>query len=97
MVQLLEAWFLADQDALERFYGDGFRRSALRQNPEVEHIPKADVLESLNDATRETQKGRYHKTRDAPKILEALDRTRVRAAAPNCDRLFHDLLSKLGE
>jgi Domain of unknown function (DUF4276) len=97
MVQLMEAWFLADPDALDHFYGDGFRRNALRQNPQVEQIPKADVLKCLNDATRETQKGRYHKTRHAPKILEWLDRTKVRAAAPNCERLFRELLAKLDE
>lgn len=95
MVQLMEAWFLADQDALQRFYGDGFRRNALKQNPQVEQILKADVLESLNRATRETQKGRYHKTQHAPLILESLDPAKVRAAAPNCDRLFRALLAKL--
>ena len=97
MVQLMEAWFLADPEALERFYGNGFRRNALRQNPQVEEIPKADVLESLKQAVKETKKQRYHKTQHAPLILESLDPIKVRKAAPNCDRLFRELLAKLDE
>jgi hypothetical protein len=53
------------------------------------------VLDSLKQATRQTQKGRYHKTQHAPRILESLDPTKVRRAAPNCDRLFRELLAKL--
>jgi hypothetical protein len=97
MVQLMEAWFLADPEALERFYGNGFRRNALRQNPEVEEILKADVLESLKQAVKETKKRRYHKTQHAPRILESLDPMKVRRAAPNCDRLCRELLAKIDE
>ena len=97
MVELMEAWFLADPDALERFYHKGFRRNALKQNPRVEEIPKDDVLEGLKQATRETQKGQYHKTQHAPHILESLDSAKVRKAAPNCDRLFRELLAKIDE
>jgi hypothetical protein len=57
MVQCLEAWFLADKDALESFYGTGFRRKALPPNERVENIPKDDVSSSLVAATRDTSKG----------------------------------------
>src|SRR6266404_5373349 len=46
MVQLMEAWFLADIEALERYYGRGVT-AALRGNPDVEEIHKADVLDRL--------------------------------------------------
>jgi hypothetical protein len=95
MVQIMEAWFLADPEALERFYGKGFRRDALKPNPKVEEIPKDDVLESIKQATRETKKARYHKTQHAPRILELVDPAKVRAAAPNCDRLFRELQAKI--
>lgn len=97
MVQLMEAWFLADPDALEHFYGQGFRRNALKPNPKVEEIPKDDVLDSIKEAVRKTKKERYHKTQHAPRILESLDPTKVRKAAPNCDRLFRELLAKIDE
>jgi hypothetical protein len=95
MVQLMEAWFLADPEALERYYGGGFIRNALKQNPRVEEIPKADVLECLKEATRNTQKRHYHKTAHAPHILELLDPDKARKAAPECDRLFREILSEL--
>ena len=88
MVQLMEAWFLADPEALAGYYRDGFMRNALKPNPRVEEIPKADVLECLKQATRKTQKGAYHKTRHAPDILALLGPDQVRKAAPNCDLLF---------
>ena len=47
MVQIMESWFLADIDALRRFYDGGFRESALEGNPRVEEIPKTDVLRRL--------------------------------------------------
>jgi Domain of unknown function (DUF4276) len=97
MVQIMEAWFLADPEALERYYGAGFVNNALKKNPRVEGILKVDVLESLKQATKKTQKGVYHKTAHAPEILALLDPHKVREAAPNCARLFRELLAKLDE
>jgi hypothetical protein len=93
MVQLMEAWFLADLDALEVYYGRKFARFSF--NPRVEDIPKAEVLNCLKNATKDTPKGPYHKTKHAPHILERLDPTKVRNAAPNCERLFREVMAKL--
>ena len=93
MVQLMEAWLLADPNALEDDYGRNFARFAY--NPRVEEILKADVLSCLKNATRDTLKGPYHKTKHAPHILERLDPTKVRKSAPNCERLFREVLAKL--
>lgn len=82
MVEMMEAWFYADKDALARYYKQGFRIGALKANPRVEEISKQDLLSGLNDATRDTTKGRYHKTKHAPKLLELIDPGRVRRAAP---------------
>ena len=92
MVQVMEAWFLADPEALAVFYGEGFRENALRRNPRVEEIPKDDVLESLKKASRTSRKGECHKTKHAPALLARIRADRVRAAAPNCERLFAHLL-----
>jgi hypothetical protein len=95
MVEAMESWFHADKDAVESYYRDGFNRKALVANPLVEKIPKKDLLDGLKEATRHTQKGKYHKTAHAPKMLAAIDRDKVRKAAPNCDRLFDALETKL--
>jgi predicted ATPase len=39
MVQMIEAWFHADKGALQKFYGNRFKESALKKNPMVEEIP----------------------------------------------------------
>jgi hypothetical protein len=95
MVQLMEAWFLADPEALALYYGEDFARNALKKNRRVEEIPKADVLKCLKQATRKTLKGAYHKTAHAPYILELLDPDKVRKAAPECDRLFCEILTEV--
>lgn len=91
MVELMEAWFLADKEALATYYGRGFKQNRLPTNPKVEEIPKADVENGLKSACRETQKREYHKTRHAPDLLSRIDPSLVRAAAPACKRLFDTL------
>jgi len=91
----MESWFLADPESLKKYYGDGFGENALRSNPHVEEIPKADVLSRLKAATRGTQKREYHKTGHAPALLARIDPALVKTAAPNCKRLFTALLHKL--
>jgi hypothetical protein len=90
MVRLMEAWLLADMDAVEGYYGQGFRRITIPFGG-VEGIEKEDVLGFLKDATRDTQKRDYHKARHGPELLEIVDSSKVRAAAPHCERLFSSL------
>ena len=88
MVQTMEAWFMADQDAVAAFYGQGFNRNALRGNPQVEQIPKLDLEQKLKAATKATKKETYHKIKHGAELLKKIDPSKVRAAAPYCDRLF---------
>ena len=97
MVQVMESWFLADTAALKAYYGDGFQENAVTGNPEVEKILKAGVYSKLKIATKNTRPGQYHKTKHAPALLAAIDVGLVRAAAPNCDRMFRIILGKLAE
>ena len=60
MVQVMESWFLADRQCLRSYYGPNFLESRLRGNPKVEEILKDDVIKGLEDATRDTKKGKYH-------------------------------------
>ena len=91
MVQVMEAWFLADRQALRDFYGPGLQEGRLPGNPQVEGIPKQVVLKGLQLATRKAGKGAYHKTRHAPKLLGRLNPQRVAAAAPHCRALLETL------
>jgi hypothetical protein len=95
MVQMMEAWFHADKEALEGYYKTGFRRSALKANPNVEEIPKADVEDGLKRAAKDTTKGKYHKTAHGPALLAAIAPAKVRKAAPNCERLFATIEQRL--
>ena len=93
MVQVMESWFLADIDALGKYYGRNFQPNRLPPNQNVEQIPSKDVIRRIENATRPTRKGKYHKTRHAPDLLAQIDAAKVRQAAPNCDRLFASLLA----
>jgi hypothetical protein len=97
MVEMMESWFHADKDVLEVFYGRGFRREALTANPNVEKIPKRDLVGGLKAATKDTGKGDYYrnKTTHGPDLLARIHPTLVRQAAPHCQRMFTSLLDKL--
>jgi hypothetical protein len=92
MVQCMEAWFLADGEALARFYGQGFVRGALRGRTNIEQVPKNDVIQALERASRATQKGKYHKTRHAFALLAQIDVEQVRARSERARRLFDTLI-----
>jgi hypothetical protein len=96
MVQVMESWFIADQAALAAFYGRDFAAGQIPSRTNVEEIPKHQVYESLERATRNTRKGKYDKADHAPQILKNLDPDRVRSRAPHCDRLFKVLAEVLG-
>ncbi|MGV3722662.1 MAG: DUF4276 family protein [Actinomycetota bacterium] len=95
MVQAIEAWLFADPEALALFYKQKFRKQGLPNTPNVEEIPKSKHLESLEIATKDTQKGRYHKVRHLSPLLASLDMTKVRKRAPFCDRIFVSLTRKI--
>ncbi|HBW56813.1 MAG TPA: hypothetical protein DEF27_03040 [Oscillatoriales bacterium UBA8482] len=88
MVQFMESWLIADIDTLAQIYGQGFNKTAIPRNNNVEEIPKDTIESALNRATERTQKGRYQKIYHAAKILEIIDVSIVRKKAPYCDRLF---------
>lgn len=96
MVQIMEAWLLADRDALKTFFGTGFREEKLHRTPNVESLTKGTIRVKLNAATRYSEKGKYHKIHHASKILGLLDLKKVRSAAPHCNRLFTTLAEKIG-
>jgi len=91
MVQVMESWFLADKATLTSFYGQGFQANSLPGNLQVEAVAKADVLDGLARATRNTQKGAYSKGSHSFDILASINPASVEGAAPYAKRLLDTL------
>ena len=88
MVQAMEAWFHADRQALEGYFGGSFKSTALSARLNLEEIPKADLFEGLKRATRDCQKGEYSKGQHSFDILARIDPSKVAAVSPHADRLL---------
>lgn len=89
MAQVMEAWFLADKEALAKYFGQGFKEKSLSGQKDVEKVAKQDVYDGLRDATRGTKtKGEYHKTRHGFDLLIAIDPAKVRKASAHAERLL---------
>ena len=91
MVQTMEAWIVADVDALSRYYGQGFNAGALPRAADPESVAKREVERSLRRATEHTGKGRYRKIAHASDLLQRIDAETVRARCRHCQRLFDEL------
>ncbi len=94
MVQCMEAWFLADREALTEFYGQGFLEGSLPGQPNIEQILKRSLLPMLEHASRPTLKGPYHKTRHGFALLALINPQRVREASAHASRLFDILIQR---
>lgn len=96
MVQAMEAWFLADRDALAIFYGNGFLANSLPGSPtNIEAVPKDDLERGLRHASRPTKtKGEYHKTQHGFALLALIDPVKVEKASPHAAS-FHRFLHNM--
>ena len=91
MVQTMEAWIVADVNALRGYYGQRFNAGALPRAVDLEGVGKRDIENSLRRATRRTQKGAYHKIRHASDLLRLMNAETVMARCPRCRLLFDEL------
>jgi hypothetical protein len=85
MVQTMEAWLLADRDALATFYDGGFQPNSLPgSEANVESIRKEDIEPGFKKATRKTKtKGEYHKIDHGAALLAMIDPAKVEKASPH--------------
>lgn len=97
MVQAMETWFLADKEKLAGCFDAKFKESDLPKHKEIEKIPKADVINKLKLATKDTSngKGQYDKGGSAGKILKEIRPHKVNKAAPHCEKLFDAIKESL--
>lgn len=87
MVQAMETWFIADQPALQRFFGSSFDASAFNNLPALESILKGDTLNQLRQATRRCSR-HYRKGKRASDLLAEINPERVAAACPHANQLI---------
>lgn len=95
MVELMEACFLADRNALKSYYGKDFLENLTGNTANVETVSKADVHDRLKRATARTANGEYEKVKHAPRLLESLNPHLVQDRAPHCKKLFDSVKAKL--
>lgn len=69
MIQEMEAWFIDQPEVLDDYYKDKIARK-LPKRPAHE-IP--EPARKLEQATSNTQKGKYHKVKDGTALLRLLD------------------------
>lgn len=87
MVQEMEAWFFSQPEILEEFYGPEIAKSLPGTFP-------ADISEPdkvLENITRKTQKGKYHKVRHGTELLARLDPGKLENTFPDFKRLLKAL------
>ena len=85
MVQAMEAWFLADREALAVFYNGGFLPKSLPGSPtNIEAVSKRELEPKLKHASSGTKtKGEYHKTKHGFALLALIDPAKVGRASPH--------------
>jgi hypothetical protein len=96
MVQAMEAWFLADREALLEFYDGGFLADSLPgSSTSIEAVPKDDLEPKLKHASGSTKtKGEYHKVKHGFELLGKIDPAKVENASPHAAS-FHRFLRGL--
>ena len=87
MVECMEAWIVADADELANYYGQDFAKKALTKRDNVDDEPKKELLASLVQATKQTQKGEYAKIGHASQLLSRV-RPSIVAKRSNSFREF---------
>lgn len=89
MTECMENWFFAHKEILVQYYGDGFLGNSLPARLDIENISKSEVIQSLKNATRNTQKRAYKKNH-AFDILSLIDPYKLNNAnnSPQAHRLI---------
>ena len=90
MVQIMETWFLADGDALRKYFGARFRQNALKNWPDLESVPKSTVDNVLRQATASCSK-RYSKGKVSFELLARINSTLVENECPHAKALLDRL------
>ncbi len=94
MVECMEAWFLADTKALEKYFNPGFDQKKLPKHQSIESISKEILFKSLKESTKLAKtKGEYSKGQHSFKLLTLINPQLVFEASPWAKK-FIDRLNK---
>lgn len=98
MVQCMEAWFLADRDTLQSFFGQGFNANALpAAGNRIESVAKEQIYQALSATTKNCKtKAKYGKGEHSFKLLALISPDRVTAASPWAKRFIDITGDKMG-
>jgi hypothetical protein len=91
MVQAMEAWFVADPDALLTHFGPQASITNLMNRADVEVIPKDELVPLLNSVAAKTPKAKYQKSRDHQPLLELIDPKKLLEKSNHFRRLYQEL------
>lgn len=95
MAQCMEAWLVADPEALATYYNQGFNANALPNRINLEEEPKVQIYAALENATHQTQKGSYGKIKHASELLKRVSQDKAKARCAHCERLFRTLTAEI--
>jgi hypothetical protein len=84
----MEAWLVADPEALADYDKQGFNANALPNRINLEEEPKTQIYAALEAATRPTQKGSYGKIKHASELLKRVSHEKAKTRCSHCDRFF---------
>ena len=94
MVTTMEAWLIADRQALIAYF-PGINRNALPADSDLESRSKQDIADALEKATQPSSKGRYHKGNHSFYLLSEVDPAELRRRLPHFRRFMETLESRL--
>ena len=93
MVQAMEAWFIADPQALVNHFGQDFSIKALPSPQNAESVSPSDLTTAIHEGLRNSGRRRYDKVTDGVKLLQLIDRVKVGQYCQHFQRLM-DYLSR---
>lgn len=94
MVEAMEAWLVADPEALGCYYGSKFKKAKLPSRKNLEQVPKADLVKALEAATKDAKtKGGYQKSHGFD-LIGKIDPAKVRSACPEFAERFFRVLEE---
>ena len=71
-------------------------KAALPKHAQLESVAKSTIAHGLEQATKDTKKGRYHKIRHASDILMRVNPDTVQRRCPHCKRMFDSVEHLIG-